>query len=127
MKSLIKVALVVVSLVPAFAFAQPGACDTKQQSIQDELTYAQSHHNSARIHGLQKALAESKAHCTDASLHNAAQEKIAKAQQNLADKQHDLQDAKDQHKSAKKIADRQRKVDSAHAELEQAMISAGKM
>lgn len=111
-------------ICPTLALAQSGGCDTKRQSIETEISYAQAHGNTARVQGLQKALAEMKVHCTDASLRSDAEQKVAKAQDKLQERQHDLQDAKAQGKSAQKIADRQRKLDDAHAELQQAMMDA---
>ncbi|MDR3444099.1 MULTISPECIES: DUF1090 domain-containing protein [Dyella] len=124
MKTLVRVLVLGSSLFPLFALAQSGGCDAKRASIQQEITYAQAHGNAARVQGLQKALSEVNAHCTDAALRSDAEQKVAKAQQKLADREKELQDAKDQGKSAQKIADRQRKVDDAHAELEQAIVGA---
>ena len=124
MKNSVKLAWFVACFCPVFAFAQSSGCDVKRQSIETELAYAQAHGNSSRVLGLQKALSEVKAHCSDASLRRDAEEKVAKAQEKLDERQKDLQEAKDQGKSPQKIADRQRKVDQAHADLEQAMIDA---
>jgi hypothetical protein len=124
-KTLIPLMVLAGSLFPALVLAQSGGCDAKRQSIETEIAYAQAHGNASRVQGLQKALAENKAHCTDESLRSAAQMKVAKAQDEVAERQSDLQEAKDQGKSPQKIADRQRKLDEAHAELEQAMLDAG--
>lgn len=126
MKAYASIPLLALYIVPAFALAQTGGCDAKRQSIQTEIAYAQSHGNAARVRGLQTALAEVTAHCTDASLQSAANKKVVKAQEDVAQNERDLQEARDQGKSAKKIADRQRKLDQAHADLEQALINAGK-
>lgn len=127
MKTSLSFVLLIAFLSPALALAQSGGCDAKRQSIENEIAYAQTQGNAARVQGLQKALAEVKAHCTDASLRSAAEQKVSKAQGKLQDRQHDLQAAKDQGKSAQKIADRQRKVDDAHADLQQAMMDAEQM
>jgi hypothetical protein len=112
-------------LLPTLALAQSSGCDAKRQSIENEIAYAQSHGNASRVSGLQTALAGVKDHCTEASLQKASEAKVTKARKDVAEREHDLQEAKDQGKSAKKIADRQRKLDQAHAELEQALINAG--
>lgn len=124
MKTFYKVLLAEALLLPVLALAQSGGCDAKRASIQQEIAYAQAHNNAPRVQGLQKALSEVNAHCTDASLRSDAEQKVAKAQDKLAERQKELQQAKDEGKSPQKIADRQRKVDDAHAELEQAMIDA---
>jgi hypothetical protein len=126
MKALASIALLVCFVAPTLALAQSGGCDAKRHSIETEIAYAQGHGNAARVRGLQTALAEVTAHCTDASLQNAANKKVAKAQEDVADNERNLQQARDQGKSPKKIADRQRKLDQAHADLEQALINAGK-
>lgn len=122
MKTRIPMVVLAGSLFPVLALAQSGGCDAKRQSIETEIAYAQAHGNTSRLQGLQKALVENKAHCTDESLRSAAQLKVAKAQDEVAERQRDLQEAKDQGKSPQKIADRQRKLDEAHADLEQAML-----
>lgn len=113
-------------LLPTVALAQSSGCDAKRQSIETEIGYAQSHGNASRVKGLQTALAEVKDHCTDASLQKASEARVAKAQKEVAERERDLQDAKDQGKSPKKIVDRQRKLDQAHAELEQVLVNAAK-
>jgi hypothetical protein len=113
-------------IAPTVVLAQSAGCDAKRQSIETEIAYAQSHGNASRVRGLQTALAEVTAHCTDASLQSAANKKVAKARDDVAENERDLQEARDQGKSPKKIADRQRKLDQAHADLEQALINAGK-
>jgi hypothetical protein len=104
--------------------AQSGACDAKRQSIEQEITYAQAHGNASRVQGLQTALAQVKAHCTDASLRSDAEQKVAKAQQKVVAQEQELAEAREQGKGADKMADRQRKVDDAHAQLQQAMMDA---
>ncbi|WP_109124323.1 DUF1090 domain-containing protein [Dyella sp. C11] len=124
MKPVIIAVLLGSCLLPLSALAQSGGCDAKRASIQQEITYAQAHGNASRVQGLQKALSEVNAHCTEAGLRSDAEQKVAKAQQKLAERQQELQEARDQGKSAQKIADRQRKVDEAHADLEQALLDA---
>jgi len=126
MKASVATVLFASFLTPVLALAQSAGCDAKRQSIETEIAYAQSHGNASRVRGLQTALAEVTAHCTEASLQSAANKKVAKAREDVATNERDLQQARDQGKSAKKIADRQRKLDEAHADLEQALISAGK-
>ena len=124
MKILIPAILLATFIAPTMGWAQSRGCDAKRQSIQRELTYARAHHDASRVQGLQKALAEMNAHCTDVSLRSAAQQKVTEAQKKLADRQHELQQAQSQGKSSEKIVARQRKVADAHAELEQAMMDA---
>jgi hypothetical protein len=73
-------------VVPSLAFAQFSGCDAKRQSIESEIAYAQSHGNASRVRGLQTALAEVTAHCTDASLQSAANKKVVKARDEVAER-----------------------------------------
>lgn len=40
-------------------------CQEKEQDIQKEISYAEKHNNQRRIEGLNKALSEVRANCTD--------------------------------------------------------------
>ncbi|HVE06839.1 MAG TPA: DUF1090 domain-containing protein [Paraburkholderia sp.] len=120
----IKAAMLVAVICPMVSQARTAGCDAKRVSIENEIAYAQAHGNANRVNGLETALAQMNANCTDAALRSAAQRKVDDAQKKLAERQRDLQEAKANGKSAKKIAERQRKVDDAHAELESAQTAA---
>jgi DNA-binding NarL/FixJ family response regulator len=109
---------------PMVCTAQTGGCDAKRTSIEREISYAQAHGNAKRVDGLETALAQMNANCTDAVLRSDAQRKVAAAEKKLSERQRELQQAKADGKSAKKIAERQRKVDEAHAELEKVQTEA---
>jgi hypothetical protein len=49
---------------------------------------------------------------------------VTAAQRKLSEREHDLREAKADGKSARKIAERQRKVDDARAELERVQVEA---
>ncbi|MFM0198703.1 DUF1090 domain-containing protein [Paraburkholderia fungorum] len=124
MNTAIKAVLFGMMVYPMVCSAQTNGCDAKRSSIEAEIAYAQAHGNAKRVDGLETALAQMNANCTDAVLRNEAQRKVAAAQKKLSERQHDLQEAKANGKSAKKIAERQHKVDEAHAELEKAQMEA---
>ncbi|WP_044043865.1 DUF1090 domain-containing protein [Caballeronia insecticola] len=124
MKLAFKAILFAAMASPLYCAAQSNGCDAKRSSIEKEITYARAHGNANRVDGLETALARLNANCTDESLRNASQRKVAAAQKKLDERQHDLQKAKEDGKSAKKIAERQRKVDESHAELERAQTEA---
>ncbi|MGE8472046.1 MAG: DUF1090 domain-containing protein [Paraburkholderia hospita] len=109
---------------PMVCTAQTGGCDAKRTSIEREISYAQAHGNAKRVDGLETALAQLNANCTDAVLRSDAQRKVAAAEKKLSERQRELQQAKADGKSAKKIAERQHKVDEAHAELEKVQTEA---
>ena len=124
MNTAIKALMLGMMIYPMVCSAQMSGCDAKRAAIEKEITYAQAHGNAKRVDGLETALAQMNANCTDASLRSEAQRKVSAAQKKLAEREHDLQKTKADGKSAKKIADRQRKVDEAHAELERVQAEA---
>ncbi|MEF3089024.1 DUF1090 domain-containing protein [Raoultella sp. WB_B2P2-3] len=114
MKHRIALLLVLTSLsTSAFALSP---CQEKEQDIQREISYAEKHHNQNRIDGLNKALSEVKAHCSDSKLKADHQQKIAKQREEISERQRDLREAK-QKGDAEKISKRQRKLDEAQQEL----------
>lgn len=124
MNRAIKALLLGMAVYPMVCTAQTGGCDAKRTSIEREISYAQAHGNAKRVDGLETALAQMNANCTDAVLRSDAQRKVAAAEKKLSERQRELQQAKADGKSAKKIAERQHKVDEAHAELEKVQTEA---
>ena len=73
-------------------------CQEKEQDIQREISYAEKHNNQSRINGLNKALSEVRANCTDSKLRANHQKKIAEAKQKgdadkVAKREHKLAEA----------------------------------
>lgn len=124
MNTIIKAFLFSAVMYPLVCSAQTDGCDAKRASIEQEITYAQAHGNTKRVDGLETALAQMNANCTDAVLRGDAQCKVTAAQRKLSEREHDLREAKADGKSARKIAERQRKVDDARAELERVQVEA---
>jgi DNA-binding NarL/FixJ family response regulator len=124
MNRAIKALLLGMAAYPMVCTAQTGGCDAKRTSMEREISYAQAHGNAKRVDGLETALAQLNATCTDAVLRSDAQRKVAAAEKKLSERQRELQQAKADGKSAKKIAERQHKVDEAHAELEKVQTEA---
>lgn len=123
----IRIALAAMSLAIALpALAQSERCDAKRSSLENEIAYAKAHGNANRVAGLETALEQVKAHCTDAALDARSEKKVRAAQQKVDERQRDLDKAKADGKSDKKIAERQRKLDAAHEELERAQLDAAK-
>lgn len=58
-------------------------CLQKQQDIQREISYAEKHQNQRRIDGLNKALREVKANCSDSKLRAEHQQKIAEQKEEI--------------------------------------------
>lgn len=110
--------------IPLFAFsalsqAAVETCASKAQDIQTQIDYATKHGNNHRIAGLQKALSEVQAHCTEAGLQADRQQKIADKQSKVAEREQELKEAQETGK-ADKIANKQKKLAEAQAELQAA-------
>lgn len=106
---------------------EPGltGCAAKRSAIENQLEYARKHNNWGQIRGLEKALKENAAHCTDAGLKQAREAKVAKAKAEVAERKADLAEA--HAKGDKdKIARRERKLAEAEAELKQAGLALNK-
>lgn len=103
----------------AFAAPQPESCVTKQQEIQTQLDYAHQHNNKNQINGLQKALSESKAHCTDAGLKADNAKHVAEKEKKVQEREQELKEAQATG-DHEKIAKKQKKLDEAQSELREA-------
>ncbi|TQI82378.1 uncharacterized protein DUF1090 [Serratia fonticola] len=103
----------------AFSQAAVETCATKAQDIQTQIDYATQHGNTHRVAGLEKALSEVQAHCTEAGLAADRQKKIAEKQSKVAEREQELKEAQQTGK-ADKIAKKQKKLAEAQAELKAA-------
>lgn len=114
-------ALALIALPATAALADPGltGCAAKKAEIQQQIDYAKAHDNSYRIAGLEKALAETSAHCTDASLRADREADVRKKEQKVAERQQELAEAKASGRSDK-IAKKQEKLERAQQELAEA-------
>lgn len=92
----------------------PTGCKAQQHDIQTEIDNAKAQGRGTR--GLEKALEENTAHCTDAGLLKHLRDKTVKEEQDLKERQADLQQA-EAGGNAEKIAKQQRKLQDDEAEL----------
>lgn len=125
MKKLASV-LVVVASVGMFASASTYAaesCAAKSAALEKEIKISQQFGNAYKVAGLKQALAEVKAHCTNASVLADAQKDVRKLERKLAEKrgdvaevQEDLSEAKAKG-NTKKIAKYQRKLAEKQADV----------
>jgi Protein of unknown function (DUF1090). len=107
-------------LLAAEAATQPlTGCAAKRAAIESKLQEAKAHGNSNQAAGLQTALDEVKAHCTDASLAQQRKQNVIDAEKEVAQREKDLRKAMNKG-DAEKIEKRKDKLAEAHAELEQA-------
>lgn len=91
-------------------------CQEKEQDILREISYAEKHNNQSRVDGLNKALTEVKANCTDSKLRADHQKKIAEQKEEVAERQQDLTEAQ-QKGDADKVTKREDKLREAQEEL----------
>lgn len=102
-----------------FATAADTLCLQKEQEIQHEIDLAQKHDNQRRVTGLERALTEAKAGCTDEKLKAQHQDKIAELKQKVAERQKELEKEKADGDDSKKIAKRERKLAEAEQKLKE--------
>jgi|SRR5476651_1267296 len=103
----------------SFAASQPETCASKQQEIKTQLDYAHQHNNKDQISGLEKALSENKAHCTEASLKAEKEHHVSEKQKKVQEREQELKEAQATGDN-EKIAKKQKKLDEAQSELKEA-------
>ena len=100
-------------------------CAAKRQAISSQIEQAKAHGNSAQQAGLEKALAEVTAHCTDASLKKERENKVLDAKHEVSRRQADLDKAMKKgdpdkiNKRKEKLADSRKELQDAVEELDQ--------
>lgn len=105
---------------------QPGltGCAAKQQSIRTQIEQARLHANADQQAGLEKALSEVQAHCTDAGLRKEREQKVLDARHEVAQRKKDLDkamkkgDAEKINKRKEKLAEANKALQTAVEELE---------
>ncbi|KTB58957.1 hypothetical protein AO066_23245 [Pseudomonas fluorescens] len=100
-------------------------CAAKRQAISTQIEQAKAHGNSARQAGLEKALSEVTANCTDASLKKERENKVLDAKHEVSRRQADLDkamkkgDADKINKRKDKLAESRKELQDAVEELDQ--------
>jgi hypothetical protein len=109
----------------ASAFVLSGAiqaattCADKQQAIQQQIGYANLHGNTQQAAGLQKALSETREHCTEQGLRADLEDQVRQKQRKVMERQDELAEARASGKPDK-IAKKQRRLSEAQDELQAA-------
>ncbi|PMV24317.1 MULTISPECIES: DUF1090 domain-containing protein [unclassified Pseudomonas] len=131
MKFLIPFALLTVAsfmttpLLAAEQAAPLTGCAAKRQAISTQIEQAKAHGNSAQQAGLEKALSEVTANCTDASLKKERENKVLDAKHEVSRRQADLDkamkkgDADKINKRKDKLAESRKELQDAVEELDQ--------
>ncbi|TRN59979.1 DUF1090 domain-containing protein, partial [Pseudomonas syringae] len=110
-----------------FADAQapvPSECQIKSQEISSKIQDAKTEGNKAEQAGLEKALAEVNANCTETSLIKQRKQKVLDAKQEVSRRQTDLNKAMEKgdpekiNKRKDKLADSRKELQEAQTELE---------
>lgn len=97
--------------------AAESLCQQKEQDIQREIEMAKQHDNQRRVTGLERALTEVRANCTDEKLKSAHAERIEAQQHKVAERERELQEERQDGKDQEKIGKRERKLEEARHEL----------
>ncbi len=95
-------------------------CTAKQLAIGNQIEQAKAQGNGAQQAGLEKALAENKANCTDAGLQKERENKVLDARHEVAKRQADLDKAMKKG-DADKINSRKDKLAQSRKELQEAL------
>lgn len=107
-----------VSTVLATPQAAKG-CEAEHRDIEQRLNYARNHGNTQRASGLEKALSELDAHCTDEGLRAERQEKVREKEQKVERRRQELTKAQADGRT-EKISKKQQKLSEAEGELTEA-------
>ena len=95
-------------------------CAAKKQAITLQLEQARAHGNSNQVAGLEKALSEVEAHCTDAGLRKERENKVLEAKHEVSKRQADLDTAMKKG-DPEKIDKRKNKLAESRKELQEAL------
>jgi hypothetical protein len=116
MKHTLLLGITLFSLSGSLMAAQ-ALCQQKEQDIQREIEMAQKHNNQRRVNGLERALTEVRAGCTDKKLKASHLEKINAQKEKVAERERELKEERDEGHDKDKIAKRERKLEEARQEL----------
>ena len=107
-------------LMAADTAPQLTGCAAKKQAITLQLEQARAHGNSNQVAGLEKALSEVQAHCTDAGLRKERENKVLEAKHEVSKRQADLDKAMKKG-DPEKIDKRKNKLAESRKELQEAL------
>lgn len=97
--------------------AAESLCQQKEQDIKLEIDVAQKHNNQRRVNGLERALTEVRANCTDKKLEAAHLERINTQKQKVAERERELKEERQDGDDKEKIVKREEKLEEARHEL----------
>jgi hypothetical protein len=111
-------------LLAAEQAVEPGGCVAKSQEISSKLEQAKADGNKQQQAGLEKALSEANANCTEATLLKQHEQKVLDAKREVSRRQSDLNKAMTKgdpekiNKRKDKLAESRKELQDAQTELE---------
>ncbi|AKJ42432.1 DUF1090 domain-containing protein [Pragia fontium] len=102
------------------AYSGKDYCQIKKEKILQQMEYAKQYNNMNRLAGLERALSNVEAHCTNGNYRANAEQKVADKERKVAKRQAELEKARVSGK-AEKIAKKERKLREAEIELDEAL------
>lgn len=97
-------------------------CEAQRQDIQQQIRYARSNGNDHRIAGLDKALSEVNAHCTDSRLRAEREADVREKTRKVEEREQELAEARSDG-LADKIRKKERKLNETRAALEEGIAA----
>ncbi|MGJ0193129.1 DUF1090 domain-containing protein [Pantoea sp. RRHST58] len=97
--------------------AAESLCQQKEQDIQHEIAMAKQHNNQRRVNGLERALTEVRANCSDNKLKASHQARIKAQREKVAERESELKEERQEGDDKEKIARREHKLEEARQEL----------
>jgi len=116
MKHQLLLGLALLSLSGSLMAAE-SLCQQKEQDIQHEIAMAKQHNNQRRVNGLERALTEVRANCSDKELKASHQARIKAQREKVAERERELKEERQEGDDKEKIAKRERKLEEARQEL----------
>ena len=110
----------VLSLTAFTATFAEASCEKKIAVLEKKIEVAKQYDNANKVKGLEEALENTKANCTEEKLQEKKAKKIEKQKEDVKEAKKDLEQAKQENKKAEKIKKKQRKLKKAEKELKEA-------
>lgn len=101
----------------------PGSCEAKRADIARDIDEAKAQGQTRRVRGLETALRETRANCSDAKLAKDHEARVKRQERKVVERERDLEKARAEGKPDK-IASRQAKLAEEEAELHKLVTGA---
>lgn len=115
-----KTLMVLLATILSVSVSHAETCAEKIAAVETKIEHAKKAGNQHQVHGLEKALAETKSNCTDEGLKSAQDAKVQDKAVDVEEARQELAKAKADGKSKKKLEKKQKKLEQKSKELEDA-------